>query len=285
MGAIVWLASYPKSGNTWVRAFLTNYTRDGSEPADINDLEGALIASARWIFDEVVGVEASDLTASEIARYRPDVYRRLASESDAPVFVKAHDAFRTRNANAALFPAPVTAHAIYIIRNPLDVAVSLAHHHGVSIDQAVCRMCREHTLAHCDGRLKEQLEQVLLTWSDHVRSWVAESGLRVHLTRYEDMVRDPQPAFEAITEAAGLELDVDRVTRAIEFSRFEILRAQEQEKGFKERPRRAAEFFRKGQIGDWRNALTVEHVHRLLDAHGETMRRFGYLTDSGEPLF
>ena len=45
---IVWLASYPKSGNTWTRAFLTAYLGDEDQAVDINDLEGGPIASSRW---------------------------------------------------------------------------------------------------------------------------------------------------------------------------------------------------------------------------------------------
>ncbi len=56
---IYWLASYPKSGNTWLRTLITNYLRDAETPADINELDGGPIASARLWFDEWVGVEAS----------------------------------------------------------------------------------------------------------------------------------------------------------------------------------------------------------------------------------
>jgi aryl sulfotransferase len=69
---IIWLASYPKSGNTWLRVFLTNYLRDGDQPADLNDLDGGPIASARLAFEEAVGVEASDLTQAEIERLPSD---------------------------------------------------------------------------------------------------------------------------------------------------------------------------------------------------------------------
>ena len=55
MGGIYWLASYPKSGNTWFRAFLCNLQEDGEEPADINDLATGGIASARGWLDEVLG--------------------------------------------------------------------------------------------------------------------------------------------------------------------------------------------------------------------------------------
>src|SRR5690606_3634079 len=65
MSGILWLASYPKSGNTWFRAFLTNLLREDDEPADINDLVGGPIAGSREPFDEAVGYDSGDLTEDE----------------------------------------------------------------------------------------------------------------------------------------------------------------------------------------------------------------------------
>ena len=282
MGAIVWLASYPKSGNTWVRTFLTNYTRGATAPADINELDGGPIASSRGLFDHLVGVEASDLTSREIARYRFEAYRRLAHESEGVQFLKVHDAYRPSEELEPLFPADVTARAIYIIRNPLDVTVSVAHHHGISLDCAVSRVCSITSLAARPGRLSDQLEQVLLSWSGHVRSWVDEPQLPVQVVRYEDMILDPHRTFAALVEACGLILDGHRLERAVAFSRFDVLRAQERETGFAERPSSAETFFREGRVGAWRGALTSSHVQRLRETHGDTMRRFGYLDEEGD---
>lgn len=276
MGAIVWLASYPKSGNTWVRTFLTNYIRGSNEPADINDLDGGPIASSRGLFDRLVGVEASDLTPDEIGRYRCAAYRRLASESDRTLFLKVHDAYRRSADTAPLFPPDVTRLAIYIMRNPLDVAVSLAHHQGISVDCAVSRLCTDTSLSAKPGRLSDQLEQMLRTWSGHVGSWVDEPGLPVHVVRYEDMIVEPQQTFAAMVRACGLSVD-DRLDRAIAFSRFDALRAQEQEKGFVERPSSTETFFREGRAGGWRRALTLSHIRQLVEHQGGTMRRYGYI--------
>lgn len=79
MKNIVWLASYPKSGNTWVRVFLTNLLRDSDCPADINQLEMTPIASNRSVFDDVVGMKAADLSYDEVDRLRPEVYRFLSN--------------------------------------------------------------------------------------------------------------------------------------------------------------------------------------------------------------
>jgi aryl sulfotransferase len=286
MASIVWLASYPKSGNTWVRVFLTNYRRASDVPADINELEDGPIASARYTFDEFTGVKASDLTPEEIERCRPQVYRHLAAESRETLFVKVHDAFTWTDASEPLFPPDVTAGVLYILRNPLDVAVSFAHHSGMAVESIVSRMCWEVcTLNNHPGRLHEQLPQKLLSWSDHVRSWVDASGLRVHVVRYEDMVGDPLATFTAIVQFVGLMVEPLRVATALGFSRFDQLQLQERDKGFKERWPKATSFFRKGLVGDWRNALTPEHVRRLIDAHSVVMRRFAYLTDDGVPVY
>jgi len=283
---IIWLASYPKSGNTWLRVFLTNYLRNGAEPADINELDSRLIASARLAFDEAAGVEASDLTAEEIDRYRPAVYAQMATQNAELLYLKVHDAYTCNISGEPIFPRCATHGVIYLIRNPLDVAVSFAHHSGVSTEEILSRLCREdYCFAGRPERLHDQLRQKLLSWSGHVRSWVDESGLRIHVTRYEDMVCDPVPAFTAIVRFAGLDYEPARLTKALDFSSFGRLQAKERETSFRERSPHSKAFFRKGKVGDWRDVLTEEQADLLIEAHKDVMLRFGYLTPEGKPVY
>jgi hypothetical protein len=127
MGGIIWLASYPKSGNTWLRAFLTSFQRNDGQPVDINALAGGPIARARDILDESVGVKASALTHEEVEGYRPAVYRHLAARSSSTVFLKIHDAYTYTEGGVPLVPAEATCGAVYMLRHPFDVAVSFAH--------------------------------------------------------------------------------------------------------------------------------------------------------------
>jgi aryl sulfotransferase len=286
MAKFYWLASYPKSGNTWMRILLTNYLQNSDEPADINKLRGAPIASDRVWFDEWVGVEASVLDDTTIERLRPGVYRCMAREEQEPLFTKVHDAWGCTDRSEGLFPADVTAGVIYIMRNPLDMATSCANHWGISIDESVERLCDpDSALARSLGGLSDQLRQYLGSWSSHVISWLDKADLPVHLVRYEDLRRDPQSFFGEVVRFCDLPWDKERIDRAVAFSDFSELQRQEKTNNFLERPTNAlGQFFRRGQSGGWREELPANLVQRLIDVHGETMRRFGYLDENYQPV-
>jgi aryl sulfotransferase len=278
MSRIVWLASYPKSGNTWLRVFLANFQSDNGTPADINNLKDRGISSDRQMVDEALGVKCSDLTPEEVDRYRPAVYRRLASRSEEPLYIKTHDAYILNSEGEPLIPSDVTGSAVYLVRNPLDVSVSFAHHTAKTIDETIDRMGRETAaLADRHDRLHFQLQQPLLSWSQHVSSWLDQSAIRLHVMRYEDMCTQPVEIFAGAIRFLGLEDNLERVRRAVEFSSFENLRQQELEHGFKAKPFAAASFFRSGRTGGWREALAKNQVERLVRDHGALMRRLGYL--------
>jgi hypothetical protein len=282
-GRILWLASYPKSGSTWIRALLTNYRLDAETPADINQLDVHSIASSRARFDELVGVEASLLPSPVIDRLRPEVYRRLAVAAKGTRFIKVHDAWTQADDGAAMFPADVTLGVVYIVRNPLDMVASIANHYGVAAETVIERMNDpDHATSDTGTRLHRQLRQRLRCWSGHFRSWVDDSSLRVHVVRYEDLAANTATTFEQVVRFCGLDVgstdDVRRrVDKAVAFSDFTELRRQERAAGFKERSAAASRFFRQGQVGSWRAELSEPLVRRLVDAHQPMMQRLKYL--------
>lgn len=287
MKGIVWLASYPKSGNTWFRTFLTNFLRDGETPASINDLDGGPIASARHPFDEALGYDSGEMTFDEIDRLRPEVYLYQARNAEATVYCKIHDAYTVLPDGRPLVPPAATDCALYFVRNPLDVAVSFAHHSAQDrFDRVIRRMgMAEHAFCDTDATEVNQLRQKLLTWSGHVTSWADAPGIRVLIVRYEDMKLQPEATFGAAVRFAGLPDDPARVKKALEFSRFEELKKQEEKDGFGEKMPRAKSFFRKGEIGSWREALSAEQAAKIVADHADVMRRFGYLKANGEPVY
>jgi aryl sulfotransferase len=286
MSEIYWLASYPKSGNTWMRAFLANYLESEDEPADINNLRIGGIASSRDVFDVWVGVEASDLTSEEVERFRSLALQYAARASRKPVYMKIHDAFTVDDNQQPIIPPDVTAGVIYIIRNPLDVAVSFAHHNSTTIEKMVHNLSTDNfTLAKGIGHLDNQLPQKLLSWSSHVRSWVDDSGLDVHVVRYEDMLNSPDDTFRGVLQFIGQKIEPERLRQALEYSSFNSLKKQESEKGFVEKAPSAESFFRQGRSGGWRQVLKDEQADDIIEKNQDVMQRFGYLNDKNEPLF
>lgn len=291
MTRTIWLASYPKSGNTWLRILLANLSAPEDLPFDINKLptRGG-IASARAPFDHLTLIDSGLLTHDEADCLRPRVYEELArgaadDEYDAaqqqpPVrFVKVHDAYTLTAAGEPLLAgARGAAGAVVIVRDPRDVAPSLANHGGNSIDQAISFMndtdaawCRRTT------RQDSQLRQKLPGWSGHVASWLEQTDIPVHLVRYEDLQADAAATLRGVLAFAGLAAGDDDIERAVRFAGFSRLQQQERASGFNETPARAnARFFRRGEAGGWRDELTASQVARIEAEHARMMLRLGY---------
>jgi aryl sulfotransferase len=286
MNGIIWLASYPKSGNTWFRVFLTNLLRDSEAPASINELKTTPIASARVIFDTCMGFDAADLTADEIDRLRPELYIHLAENAKEPLFMKIHDAYTEVADNMPLIPAKATHGALYFIRSPLDVAVSFAHYNGSDYDTTISGMA-DDTFAFCrkPDRLHIQLRQKLLSWSRHVLSWVDSAPFPVCLLRYEDMKMQPRETFEKAVRFAGLPHTREQIQKALDFSSFDMVQQQEEAEGFRENSPSSSLFFRKGQIGSWREELSEKQARQIVQDHHEVMLRFGYLDETGKIVY
>jgi aryl sulfotransferase len=285
-GRILWLASYPRSGNTWFRAFYTNLIMDKDTPARLDELDASYLASSRRLFDDYAGVEASDLTQDEIDRLRPRIYEIIARDAKETIPIKIHDAcIQTANGDP-LVPRRATWGAIYFLRNPLDVAVSFARFSACSIDKSIANMADESfRLGAGPNRIGSQFRQRLLSWNNHVTSWLSTWEDRVHVMRYEDMVLRPMETFSGAARFAQLPDDPARIQRALKFSEFGELQRQEKAQGFKEKPQNTAVFFRQGKVGSWRESLTTSQVQRLIADHGAVMKKFGYLNDRDEPLF
>lgn len=282
MSGIVWLASYPKSGNTWFRIFIANLLNNTDNPVNINALP-RMFACDRKIFDDVIGIESADLTHAEIDALRPEVYEFLAAQASKTLFIKCHDAYTLLPNGIAIFPPRMTK-AIYLIRNPLDIAVSYSFHMGESLDQIIEKMGDANA---CMGlrhkSIVPSLPQRLMSWSENVTSWVDAQEMEVYVVRYEDMKKQPLTTFTAAACFASLPCDEVTIRRAIEFSDFRVLKQQEEAEGFTEIATEDG-FFREGRVGNWRQYLTSNQVKRLIAAHGEVMQRFGYLSTNGQLL-
>jgi hypothetical protein len=275
---IVWLASYPKSGNTWFRVFLSNLLSQKEEPANINNLLNSTIASSRNEFEEITGIDSSMLTLEEIEKLKPKVYNYISAKKIGLVYKKIHDAYTYNIKNEPIIPKDSTKIALYFIRNPLDVAVSFSYHNAVSIDKIIEIMSNQK-YAFCSrtDRISNQLQQPLFTWSEHVESWTKQKHIPVHVIKYEDMNKKAFETFSLAVKQIGIQATKKEIEAAIKKSDINILKTQEEKEGFKEKPGKNDRFFRKGIVGDYKNHLTQIQIDKIIHDHSYVMKKFGYL--------
>lgn len=290
----IWLASYPKSGNTWFRILVANLWSKSDAPVDINLIDSTdSIASGRNRFDQQTLIDSTLLTSDEIDRLRPATYAYAASGETLPNpddpcfpvrFVKTHDAYTLNDGGEPIMAgARGAAGAILFVRDPRDVATSFANHMHCTIDVAIDRMGdRDFCFAAAVDRLDRQFRQRLLGWSGFAESWLDQRDIPIHMVRYEDMLADTAAVTLAALRFAGVETDPLRLERAIAFASIDELQRQEAESGFREAPHNVGRFFRRGIAGGWHDDLTHDQIARIECDHGTMMDRLGYSRSATE---
>lgn len=274
---IVWLASYPKSGNTWFRAFLTALLAEGE--IDINKLGTNGIFSGKNNIENILDLNADYLNEQEAEMFQRITYDYLAARSTETLFIKIHDAFilSTRDGLPRVSEEGVKQ-AVYFVRNPLDVALSMANHIGKPVDTAIDKYIANRAGAFVtkSNSPYSQFRQPLGTWSMHVESWLTNPSFPVHFIKYEEMKENPFETFKRAVEVLDLDITDEQISRAIEETRFENLQRKEKEQGFREKQIPSSAFFFRGQVGRWKTELTEEQVEKIRNANEPMMRRFGY---------
>jgi hypothetical protein len=281
MGKILWLASYPKSGNTWLRAFIHNLMSDARTPVDINEMSTLTTGDSlvQW-YRHLDSRPPLDWSREDVARMRRGAQLAMVASKPETVIVKTHNALLAPH-DLPIIQMDLTAGAIYVVRNPLDLVLSLADHYGVDVDKAIEVMNDPANGGLADGNIVFEIHS---TWSRHVESWTGRPHPSLYVVRYEDMLGKPLHAFGGITRFMGLKPGRERLERAIELSSFKNLRAQEEKKGFREKSEKGSSFFRVGKAGQWRSALTQAQIDRVVENHAKQMARFGYLDRAGKPI-
>ena len=265
---VVWIASYPKSGNTWVRFLLCNLLFGPQE------------------------------SAAALNRLAPDVHELGPNPQppSMPLIMKTHFAF------SPMLPlAAHTAAAIYVVRDPADVMLSNFHYSrrsgagtgtgagagaGDGEAAALSAYVDQYLTAQGDPRW---IRLGMGTWSEHVRSWLAvKHPFPVLPVRYEALGADPLQVARGLCAFLGVDRDESQLARAVQGASFERLREIEeadirgQSVGIFYKPYlrpsidAGLRFMRAGKSGEGSKVLTPETRRRLLAAFGPLMQELGY---------
>ena len=271
---IWWLASYPKSGNTWIRLFINAYVT--GFPVNMNSAFEYVMSDLDARITQSCSVKSiTRMSFMELVMLRYAILMNIINFSVVrDVVLKTHNA-KVALDDIKLIPPILSRGAIYIVRDPRDVVISAADHMGMSIDDTIKAMNNERWAFKNDLGM----HHFVSTWSTHVASWVKENeNVPVVFIRYEDLVANPRKEFEAIiTHGLGMpKIDEDRMNFALEQTKFKNLQEFEKEKGFNEKSQHAKKFFRSGKVGQWVEKLTSSQVRQIEDDHGEMMEYCKY---------
>ncbi|WP_439507013.1 sulfotransferase domain-containing protein [Sediminibacterium sp.] len=274
MKNIVWLASYPKSGNTWLRLFLSALMNN--DQLKLNEFKSDGIFSSRSIFSSFTDLDSTYLTFDEVNRMIPHVYQQLSKENEhRNIFLKIHDAYSFNT-----IPSGNTKCAIYLVRNPLDIVASFANHLNKNIQQIINFMIDDNAWLVKQNNNENDHNYFPLfigNWSYHVESWAfAQLPFPVKVIKYEDMVKNPLSTFTEIVDFIGIRVSPHDISKAIQETHFNNLRKKEAEKGFSESSKNGNPFFRFGKAGRWKIELTNEQAECIIKQHAKTMSLFDY---------
>lgn len=260
--SINFVASFPKSGNTWVRLFINALMENR---ADINRLSYVSADTNRYWYEDSSPTPIPNLGLNSQLILRNYILYKMAvlwNYKRGPFYLKTHWV-----CSPQFFPPGLVEKTIYLLRDPRDVVVSYARHDNCSIDQAIECLNNKNFVLLVDG-----LIQLVGDWSTHVKSWAGASLI----LKYEDMVSDPKKCFAEIAKQIDPQFDEGRLDGLLEMSSIEKARDQESIYGFSERMSSNL-FFGKATPGIWKEVLSDSQVKAIVDVHGEVMEQHGYL--------
>jgi hypothetical protein len=269
---IIWIASYPKSGNTWVRSFLTNYLSD-KKSFSFDQLNEIKKFPRKDLFDKLK-INYNDF--EQIASHWINM-QEIINSNKKITFLKTHNAMAKVN-NFNFTNSINTKGFIYMVRDPRDVVLSYASHLGKSVEETFSIMKNDKSFEMLDINSNQKMS-ILGSWSSNYKSWKNCSVAKGLIIKYEDLVSNPLKNFNKIikylSRLNSLEIDKNKITESINNTNFKILKKLEFEKGFDEKGSNV--FFRNGVVGEWQKNLDHNIVKQIEEVFNKEMLELGYL--------
>ncbi len=275
---IIWLSSYPKSGNTFVRSLLAShfYTNDGS--FDFNLLEKIKQFPDNILFENL-GINTKD--KNELEKNFINV-QKIINKRDGETlrFLKTHSVLNNEH-GYVLTDIYNTLGVIYIVRDPRSVIKSYANHMQISESEAFETLKSYRYISGSRG------ETLMGDWSSNYKSWkIFKKKNKYLLIRYEDLLNDTRSTFFKILEFvyklsnSKLEIKEDKFLKCINSTKFENLQNLELQSGFQEAAHQNGKkvtFFKYGKLNDGKNSLSPNLTKKVEKFYNKEMIELGYL--------
>ena len=281
---IFWIASYPKSGNTWVRALISAYyySNDGIFTENLIKKIGQFPEKIH--FD---GFNYDQKIVTDTTRFWIKAQERI-NEDKKVKFKKTHNCLSSINGNNFTDKKNTIA-CIYIIRDPRNLITSLKNHYELEYKEALEFMINEKKFIFDYHKQNDYSDfQFISSWEKNFLSWKNQSDFPIKMIKYEDLLNKTYFVFEDLIKFINNILKIDekideiKLKNSIYSTSFEKLQKYEKDHGFSEaiNPKNSKKnipFFNLGPRNDWKKILDDEFQEKLYYTFNKSLKYFSYI--------
>ena len=277
---IIWIASYPKSGNTWVRSFVVAYYFCENGIFDVNKLSLIQDYPNKQFFKETV-------KKGEIHKHWDSSQKNICDEKKVK-FLKTHNSLITAFGNDFTKPE-YSLGVIHVIRDPRNIITSLKNHYDFeNYERALKFMQDENKILEDYPHLKNYAKtNIINSWRINYQSWMGNKNFRRLTIRYEDMIKDPQQTFKKLVVFINTlmrfkdKIDPKKLSNAIETTNFKSLQDIENKGKFSEnvyslKDNKKIKFFYQGPENDWKKNLDENMIKKMNEYYKNDLKFFRY---------
>ena len=279
---IIWLSSYPKSGNTWLRSLLASYYFSKEGDFNFNLLK---YIDQFPSYDYFKNYDKTFINPIDTAEFWIEEQKKINSNNKVKFF-KTHNALCKIN-NYSFTDSKNTLAAIYIIRDPRNVITSLANHYEIDADQAFEFMTTEQKAITQKKENSYVGFVALFSWIFHQESWTNNKLFPTLVIRYEDLQNETFLTLKKVIDFIEKQINSknsfnrDKAKKSVQSCDFERLKKLEINEGFNESPiskkdNSRINFFKLGKDNDYKKLLTEELISKMNLKFKNEIKKFNY---------
>ena len=282
---IFWIASYPKSGNTWLRTLISSYYY-----SDDGIYSENLIKRIRQFPEKMhfTDFDYNQNIVTDTSRFWIKAQEKINKDNKLKFF-KTHNAFGALN-NNHFTDNKNSIGVIYIIRDPRNVITSLMNHYELDKEQAIKWMTNEKNYIYDVINFNEDGYsdfQFISSWNTNYKSWLLQKKIPIKFIKYEDLLNKTFTVFKDvinfinITTRNNEKIKIDKLKNSINSTFFDKLQDMEKKNGFSEaitskKNNKKIPFFNMGPKNDWKKVLDKNLINRLNDHFEKNLIELSY---------
>ena len=277
---IIWLSSYPKSGNTWVRSLLSSYYFSDTGNFNFELLKNINVYPQQKYFDVKIN------KPGEISLHWDISQKKIISEKKIKI-LKTHNSLLTLNGKNFTTPE-YTLGIIYVVRDPRNVITSLKNHYDLDYEQSLDFMLNEKKYIYDIQEKNDYADfHFLSSWSNHYKSWINNNLFKKMVIKYEDLENDTFKTLKNLIIYINTlnqtkdKVDEKKINNCIKTTDFEILKNKEKKEGFLEnvyskKSNKKIDFFNLGPKNKWRKIIPKEFHEKINNIFKEDLKNLKY---------